>query len=677
MNLIIFFPIFALYLFTLAPSFTVGDSGEFCASSVLLGLPHSPGYPLFCLLGKVFAVLLPWGNFAYRINILSAIFGAASISVLYKVLVSMDYCREHDDSIACQSLKPAFIISVVMLAVSPAFWRSAVQSEVFALNSFFVSMILLSLQKEKYYLASYLFGLGLGNHHTLVFLFPVLVFAIFKDKLYRHINLPAFAIAAAAGLTIYLYLPIRSLKNPGLDWGNPENLQNLWHVISRQDYGSFALTASQKLQYSLTMSFQQIARFVSASRVQWTIAGFLIGIIGWYFGLRKKYPYALILFILWLFTGPGFVLLANLSFNSEADGILERFYIFSNILLVFPLAWGFDGIVYRFRGVTVFLMIGLLTIIILRFNQINWRNYYLAFDYGRNLLRTLKPNSIFFMDGGDDTFYSMAYLVFAEKRRTDIELHDRGGLVFANIYGKDFRKLPKDLKEKRRQEIERKYLPERPVYYSTFNKEIFPDLKLYPDGVLYRLDEKDVPNSYETYSLRSVYGIDYNDYRSRALVPIYPYFDALRNRENKTEFLSYAFNKWKDVLWIQSNLKIELAYDAFTELNSGRFEKARTIYERIISLYGNDTPSLLNLGVIAEKTGKLEQAKAYYRKALEIDPKNLDAYYNMSVLFWKESNWKEVISYLNMLLEINPGDARAKYYLPLAEKRLRGRELVN
>ena len=52
------------------------------------------------------------------------------------------------------------------------------------------------------------------------------------------------------GLSVYLYLPVRSLKNPQLDWGNPENLHNFWRVFTRADYGSLSLTVGEKLKTS-------------------------------------------------------------------------------------------------------------------------------------------------------------------------------------------------------------------------------------------------------------------------------------------------------------------------------------------------------------------------------------------------------------------------------------------
>src|SRR6185436_5862821 len=69
-----------LYLLTLAPSVVTlfDDSLEFQLVTYRLGIAHPTGYPLYTLLGKLFT-FLPIGNVAYRVNVMSAVFGAATV----------------------------------------------------------------------------------------------------------------------------------------------------------------------------------------------------------------------------------------------------------------------------------------------------------------------------------------------------------------------------------------------------------------------------------------------------------------------------------------------------------------------------------------------------------------------------------------------------------------------
>ncbi|MCD6402197.1 MAG: DUF2723 domain-containing protein, partial [Anaerolineales bacterium] len=60
-----------VYLLTLTPSLSYlsPDGSELATIPYILGLAHSPGYPLYTWLGFLFSHLLPFGDVAYRINL--------------------------------------------------------------------------------------------------------------------------------------------------------------------------------------------------------------------------------------------------------------------------------------------------------------------------------------------------------------------------------------------------------------------------------------------------------------------------------------------------------------------------------------------------------------------------------------------------------------------------------
>jgi tetratricopeptide (TPR) repeat protein len=673
--LFVFIVCFGFYLYTLCPSISPGDSGEFCASSVILALPHSPGYPLYCLIGKIFTIIIPFGSYAYRINCLSAVFGALTVSVLGYVMMKISRCL-------------LLSLSCLLLAFSSIFWHSSIQAEVFTLNAFFVVVFLLIIMNftrvnvtrdtsaghlPKYYLAAFLFGLGLGNHQTLIFLFPSFLYIIWAGKFGRPNLQIRFGIILSLffllGLSVYLYLPVRSLKNPQLDWGNPENLHNLWRVFTRADYGSLSLTVGEKLETSYVTVVKQFWRIISGVSSQFSLLGVFVGCIGLYYGFKNHRKFTTFVFIAWLLAGPGFILLANLPFNSEIEGITGRFYVMTNLFWVVFLTFGLYQMFFRRLPVLLNLvLICLMLAISVRVNwsKINWRNHYLSYDYGRNILKTLPHNTILFMDGGDDTFYSLAYLCFAEKRRPDVELHDRGGLVFRNIYGHDFRRLSKEEKEIRRQNIEKTYLLQRPLFYSTFNKDILPGTKLYPNGILYQADNETL-NAWYTYSLsRSAYS-DYSDYRSRALVPVYMFSRGLALEDpDALAYFEYTYNRWHEVGWLSNNTGIELHKRAYNAFEKNNLKLAKVYYQKIIELKADDVSAITNLGVIAEKENDIRLAKELYEKVIGVNPRYTEAYYNLGVIYWKEEKWEKVVDAFRHVLEINPEHQGAKKYLPQA-----------
>ena len=81
---------FAVYVRTLAPTVYGLDSAELTTGAYCLGLVHVPGYPLYLLIGHLFT-RLPIGNVGYRMNLMSAFFGALAVALFYLVLVRL--CR--------------------------------------------------------------------------------------------------------------------------------------------------------------------------------------------------------------------------------------------------------------------------------------------------------------------------------------------------------------------------------------------------------------------------------------------------------------------------------------------------------------------------------------------------------------------------------------------------------
>src|SRR5438034_10619346 len=82
-----------IYLFTVSPTVNFIDSGELITALHEPGVVHPPGYPLYTLLGYVVSHLL-WGEVAWRVNALSAFFGALAVGAMFLFLVEVtNYTR--------------------------------------------------------------------------------------------------------------------------------------------------------------------------------------------------------------------------------------------------------------------------------------------------------------------------------------------------------------------------------------------------------------------------------------------------------------------------------------------------------------------------------------------------------------------------------------------------------
>src|SRR5262249_32089462 len=112
----------ALYVHTAARDIVVGDTPELMTVAVTLGVAHPSGYPLLTLLGYAFS-LLPLGPVAFRVNLVAAVCGAATIALVY--VTAWRLTRSW----------PAAAVAALALALNPLFWSWSLVFEAFSLNN--------------------------------------------------------------------------------------------------------------------------------------------------------------------------------------------------------------------------------------------------------------------------------------------------------------------------------------------------------------------------------------------------------------------------------------------------------------------------------------------------------------------------------------------------------------
>ena len=260
MAILVFSLSFLLYLITLAPSVVTlfDDSLEFQLVTYQLGIAHPTGYPLYTLLGKLFT-FLPVGNVAFRVNVMSAFFGAATIALLYLVILRTIKSDWRWDAAPAgeRFLQPATlshhaiphvaaILGASFLAVSPIFWRQATIAEVYTLNAVFIALILYvalrsfqSAQSQVVWL-SLLVGLSLTHHRTMVLLLPALVlylYLLFGKTLFQPKTLTLALVSGLLPLLLYLYLPLRGHIG-SLDGTYENSWAGFWQHVGGGGYGT-------------------------------------------------------------------------------------------------------------------------------------------------------------------------------------------------------------------------------------------------------------------------------------------------------------------------------------------------------------------------------------------------------------------------------------------------------
>lgn len=228
-----------VYLLTLAPTITWrhggADSGELAVAAATLGVAHPPGYPTWTLLAWLFH-WLPVGELAQRIALLSALSAAFAVGTITWLA----------DRLLRQGGMAAPGVAVVAgltFAFGPALWSQAILVEVYALHTLFVlALLALSLwpapnpvlARRRAGLMAFLFGLGLGNHLTLLLLAPLLLVVLPRPLTVRRVG--SVLLCLLAGLAVYLYLPLAAFGRPPILWGDPSTKEGFVWLVSGQLY---------------------------------------------------------------------------------------------------------------------------------------------------------------------------------------------------------------------------------------------------------------------------------------------------------------------------------------------------------------------------------------------------------------------------------------------------------
>jgi hypothetical protein len=312
-GLFVFLGSLLLYARTMEATSSFWDSGEFIASAHILGVPHSPGTPLYVLVAKVASLIPLWFlSVAQRVNLLSAFCGAAGVLFVYALAV-----RFFDDMAGkSQTISDGLIrvggamTAALFLAFSDSYWTNSIEAEVYGMSTAFMGfMTWLAIKwgdmpktprsTSFIYLIFYLLALSVGFHLGTVLVFSGIFFFVLMSKdrpfstlewivasavvgvfvadatIYRNGGITLFLLAVLGitiiwlysrkspftavcaglfilGVSVHLLLLIRSMHNPAIDEGDPETWRNLYAVLRREQYppsSMFARKASWAFQF--------------------------------------------------------------------------------------------------------------------------------------------------------------------------------------------------------------------------------------------------------------------------------------------------------------------------------------------------------------------------------------------------------------------------------------------
>jgi hypothetical protein len=232
------------YTTTVAPTVLEGDAALFQYTPYALGVTYPTGYPLYILLGKFWVSVFPFGELAWRMNLLSAIFSSLALPLAYGAVR-----RIYRPGSAQFTSRVAAIAAVVIFATLPTFWRWSTEAKIYALNILLFSGVLFTLAmalrnhpgKGKPLLPSsrtmlqplqlwwlallnwyrrwplappvFLFGLQIAVHSTTVLLIPGLLLFVWlnlRPHLFTWRRFIGHTLLLILPGMLYLYVPLRA-----------------------------------------------------------------------------------------------------------------------------------------------------------------------------------------------------------------------------------------------------------------------------------------------------------------------------------------------------------------------------------------------------------------------------------------------------------------------------------
>lgn len=185
-----------IYALTVQPTVSFWDCGEFIAASVVLGVPHPPGTPLFVLLGRIFSLLPTAADMGLRVNYLSVTSGAFAVGLAYLVTARLQRRFIYHQLSFWGREWVIFVASICgafLFAFANTVWANAVEAEVYGITIvmfttiIYASLVWIDRRDESTGMRLLIFGtfmavLGLGVHMMVFLAVPGMWLLVFFLK---------------------------------------------------------------------------------------------------------------------------------------------------------------------------------------------------------------------------------------------------------------------------------------------------------------------------------------------------------------------------------------------------------------------------------------------------------------------------------------------------------------
>ncbi len=419
-----------IYWITSAPGLMFTDSGELAVACTRLGVAHPTGYPLFTLLGFFWVNITPFLTPIKSLNLLSGIYTALSVGLFYSwMLVLLQNLPVKKKVKALESDKIHLLALAVSLfyAFSGTVWSQATSIEVYPLHLLMLNLTLYFTLKGKFsktntnrwfLLAALSLGLSFANHATTVLIVPAMLYLYFSDKSGKLVfsveKFRGFAlllIPMFLGLSLYLYLPIRSAMAPAFNWGEVHRgFDKLLYHITGKQYQVWMFNGFSAWKTNLST-------FIGLLPTELAFVGILTSLFGMFIVYsRSKLHFYLPMLML--------ICCVIYTFNygiHDIDSYFLTSFIALFVFSAFALTWLFE----KFPKYLLIVFALPIVSLALNFSQKDESKNYTVPEYKKLVISNLAPNALIISSQWDLWFSAFLYDQLAENKRPDVIAIDK------------------------------------------------------------------------------------------------------------------------------------------------------------------------------------------------------------------------------------------------------------
>jgi tetratricopeptide (TPR) repeat protein len=439
------------------------------------------------------------------------------------------------------------------------------------------------------------------------------------------------------GLAIYIFLPIRSLANPTVNWGEPQSLYELLRHVLRKQYKPLGG------HRTFSLFLLQLHSFIKYASLQMTLPLLIISFLGWIFAWKniKMNLFLTILFIVIVLGVIGFV---NFQPTHHQEELVSVFFL--PAVLVISIWLGYA--IFKISKLKFYFILPLFPILpfIVNLPENNHARNTVAYRSAYDMLTIFPRRAVLFV-AGDFTAFPIAYLQMVEKYRTDVEIFDDYGSLFPNIYGKRFLELPSPLQSEKRKKTQMYFIEKGRTVYCTLGAEMSNWTPiLIPEGLNYRTTGGPSLLTFKKFWLLNSFFsfIDNFNLIDTATVNIInqyrfalgEYFFTQGNANKGIKFYKLAADNEKEFEWLLNNMATMIT-------RRGMPKEAKYFYEKIIILNPWYTTAFIGLGNFALAEKNIVAAENYFKRAVEIEPTSAYAHFNLGNIYSEQKRNIEAI----------------------------------